>query len=186
MSDPTDDGLTWKLRNRNVVMGREGPSETAADFYFDNGSQSLTVKKALITDIGDPPDSAMRRIGPDGAPWDLPRSEWRRVPANQNCGTWYWQAICALSDIATALGFVGRLAQIYARTRGDQTPTSSPGSLHLGTTPDGHIEPLDRLEIEKDGTLSFPGVPTQYDSVTGVAYLRVRTEDGQIRRLKLE
>lgn len=178
----TVDLVRWL--GKRIMFGREGPASAVQDFEFDPGEFRLLVRKLLINDVGDPGDMGFGRIGPDNAAWDTPRGLFRRLRPGVNIGTWYWRAWCGLTDDDPGVGFTGKNGQIYARTVGEQTPTSSGGSLHFGTTVPGQTEPVDRLVIEADGTLSFPGVPTRYDA-DGNAYLLVRAGNGKLYRMQL-
>jgi len=47
---------------------------------------------------------------------------------------------------------MGRTAQIYSRTVGEQTAKSRAGSLHLATTPlNNNGNPVDRIVITEEG-----------------------------------
>ncbi len=166
----TDDLVRWLLKA--IMFGREGPSDHVQDFFFEQGDRpALRLRKLQVTDVGDPPDLALRRIGPDGAPWDLPREQFEAVPAGTNIGSIYWQRW-------DGQGFGVRQAQIYARTG----PGNS-GSLHLATTPEGGNEPVDRLSFGPDGLMDLGDVPLDTDD-RGV-FMLVRVH-GQRAKLRLE
>ena len=169
-----DELVRWL--GKAFMLGREGPSDLNADFFFDFNDQALKARKIYLTDVGDPPDLALRRIGPDNSPWDLRREEFQAVADGQNIGAVYWQAF-------DGEGFGGRNAMVYCRARGPQAPGSTGGSIVLSSTPIGSPHPRDRVEIEPDGTLNLSGVPTEYHD--NLACVRVRTSDGKLRRMVL-
>ena len=124
----------------------------------DDGTPKLYARSVVITDIGDTPDLALRRAGPDDA---APNSDPAPVPAGTDIANLYWQAWggrCA-SD-AHDYGFysgcdnLGRNASIFARTVGEQTGTSRAGNLYLATTPEGNPgKPIPRIAITSEGEI---------------------------------
>ena len=166
----TDELVRWL--QRDFMLGREGPSTHTQDFLFKLNDQAFVLRKLYLTDIGDPPDLALRRIGPDGAAWDTERADFQAVRDGQNLGTLYWQGW-------DGDGFGDRSAQVYSRRQGD----GSGGSLHFATTPvDGH-DPVDRLTIGTDGLFDLGDTPLDTDA-RGV-FMRVRVH-GQLAKLRLE
>ena len=122
----------------------------------------------MFSDIGDAPDLALRRAGPDKA-----KATARPVPLppGTTIGMLYWQAWggrCAQSSerfgFFAGCGNNGRNAAIYSRAVGQQTGYSRAGSLYFATTPKGNPgEPIDRLVIAADGSVV---VDPEFDAVT--------------------
>ena len=166
----TDELVRWLLRD--FMLGREGPSDHTQDFLFKQNDQALVLRKLYLTDLGDPPDLALRRIGPDGAAWDTPRSDYQPPTPGSNLGTLYWQGW-------DGEGFGDRSAQVYCRKEGD----GSGGSLHLATTPEDGHEPVDRLTIGPDGMLDFGDTPIGTDDHGPFVLVRVH---GVLAKWRLE
>ena len=121
-----------------------------------DGTPKLYARSAIFTDIGDAPDLALRRAGPDNAG---PAAAPVALKSNVNIGALYWQSWGGrCKGDSHPAGFTagcrndGRNAAIYARTVGDQTGKNRAGSLHLATTPVGNPgNPIDRIEIASTG-----------------------------------
>lgn len=133
-----------------------------------DGSPKFYARSGMFSDIGDAPDLALRRAGPDNAD---PTAKPASLAPRTTIGTLYWQAWggrCAQSKEAfgffAGCGNNGRNAAIFARAESKQTGYSRAGSLHFATTPKGNPgEPVDRLEIASDGSVT---VDPSLESVT--------------------
>lgn len=164
----------FEVLDQDVVFGRSDQVwGGTTDFEFDHDEPSLKIRKLFLRDIGDPPDIGLGRAGPDNVPYT--HFPPQAVTPGQNLGTLYWQGY-----LGTTLGWHQRSAQIYARFW-----ENTGGSLHLATSngdvsgaPDAGMQ--DRIVIEKDGTLSLPGVP--FDGQR----FRIRLPDGSIAYLRVE
>jgi hypothetical protein len=169
-------GVTaYERLHEDVYLGRRTQFDAIQDFYFDLNDVALKARKVYVGDVGDPPDLALRRAGPDNAPFDAQPGQ---LEPGTNIGTIYWQA-------RTPTGWDERNAQIYAVAQGVQTSTTAGGSLHLATTPlAGAPYPRDRLVIEPDGTLYLAGVPVE-ETDSG-ARVRVRLPSGRLGWLRVE
>jgi hypothetical protein len=105
----------------------------------DDGTPKFYARSAILSDIGDAPDLALRRAGPDNSTADGTPAQ---LQPDVNIGTLYWQAWGGRCQedpqgygFKSGCGNNGRNAAIYARTIGTQTGDSRAGSLHLATTP---------------------------------------------------
>ena len=150
-----------------LLAGRSDAWPGAPDFFcrqsttasnirhpLADGSPKCYVRSLIIGDIGDAPDLALRRAGPDNA-------NYNASPAPVGPGTYlgglYWQTWggrCETGQYGywSGCGGNGRNAIVYSRSVGAQTGTSRAGSLHLATTPVGNNgSPEDRLVLSDDG-----------------------------------
>jgi hypothetical protein len=157
---------TASFRGEELLAGRPSPWDGARDFQVDPDG-NLKARELYLQDIGDPPDLAFGRAGPDDVPFDAGAPA--AVSVGANLGTMYWRFW------EPERGWHRRAVQIYARYQGDGA-----GSLHLATNPGGHVgEPdagmVDRLVIESDGTLRLDGIPMDEHG-----RFRVRGPDGRI------
>lgn len=164
----------FEVLDQDVVFGRSDQVwGGATDFEFSVNGPDLKLRKLFLSDIGDPADFGFMRAGPDGV--DYRHFPPQAVTPGQNLGTLHWRGYQGL-----ARGFNQRSAQIYARFW-----ENAAGSLHLATSdgatdgaPDSGMQ--DRIVLEKDGTLSLPGVP--FDG----RCFRVRLPDSALAKLCIE
>ena len=131
--------------NQDLLAGREADWTGVSDFYVDPGDGKVKVRALLSGDIGNPGQIFLRRVGPDGVPFDYVKNGAKPeiLQFNQNIGHIAWQAYEGVD-----LGFPAeRNAQIYTRYRG-----FAKGALHLQTSGE------DRLIIDEYGLLDLTGV----------------------------
>lgn len=115
-----------------------------ADFYYSNQFRKVFVRSIIVSEIGDPPDIAIRRASgtyPNGTP--------SQVLSGENIGTLYWQGF---TDDAN---YQCRQAQIYARAAENLHSSSAGGNLFLATTPIGGTSTLDRITILHNGNVGI-------------------------------
>jgi len=119
-----------------------------------DGTPKCYAKGMVLGDIGDAPDLVLRRAGPDRQAYN---GDPAPVPGGVSLGGLYWQAWggrCEPGQYGywSGCGGMGRTAQIYSRTVGEQTAKSRAGSLHLATTPlNNNGNPVDRIVITEEG-----------------------------------
>lgn len=131
-------GWTGPAMNNNLAR--------PIDFWWDDDKRRLHTRTILLTELGDPSECALRRAEgtyPDGTP--------AGVGSGVTIGLVHWTA--AVSSDAS---FQGRSAQIYSRTTETITSTAAGGDLHLATTPNGTLSPVDRIVIENSGEVTQP------------------------------
>lgn len=159
--------------DRAFMLGREAPSDHVQDWSLERAEgddrPAMRSRKIVVVDVGDAPDLALRRIGPDGAAWDCPREAFVAVTPGSNLGTIYWQGW-------DGDGFGVRQAQVYARQQ-----SGGGGSLHLATTPVGGTEPVDRVSIGADGLIDLGDVPLDTDDQGVFLVLRVHGKRARVR-----
>lgn len=73
----------------NIIGGRADARAEAPDFVWDNADFKLMSKGLLLADIGDSPDLAIRRAGPDGGSYNTPPTG---LLNGETIGRIYWQA----------------------------------------------------------------------------------------------
>jgi hypothetical protein len=133
---------------------RQSTTASNVDHPLADGSPKCYLRSLVIGDIGDAPDLALRRAGPDNANYNASPAP---VDSGAYLGGVYWQAWGGRCEPGrygywSGCGGNGRTAIIYSRSVGAQTGTSRAGSLHLGTTPPGNNgSPEDRLVLSEDG-----------------------------------
>lgn len=166
--DPTTPGTYIE---GHLLGGRADAWPGAPDLLFRNtvtlppcthflcdGSPKLYARSLLLGEIGDGPDLALRRAGPDGAPYNT--TEPAAVPSGTSLGPIYWMAYGGKYGGGLAWNpaegggpsSVGRNAQIYAKAVNAQTATNRAGEFFIGTTPPGNPgNPIDRFRITAAG-----------------------------------
>ena len=171
----------FEVHDREVFMGRTAIWTGVYDFYLDPKDAQVRVRKLMASEIGNPGQIFLRRAGPDNVPHDWALSAPDRQPARllmgQNIGHIAWQGYEGPED-----GWpFERNAQIFGRYWG-----LGVGSLHLETSGQ------ERVVLEPEGVLAFPGVPTEYQTLIGAgdprefARIRVRLADGRLGWIRVE
>lgn len=133
--------------NENIEFGNPNCQEAAPDFQWDNINQKLKVRAMFLNDLGDSPEIGFRRAGPDNATCE---QSPEAIGNGVQIAPIYWQAWGTNGDFDALTGS-GQIAQINARTEGEQTGTSRPGALMFSTTPVGEANPRLRLFISSEG-----------------------------------
>lgn len=139
--------------NGKVYFGRAAYTyrDTIPDFYWDNTNYKLKVRGILIADVGDTPDLALRRSGPEGGNYnDVPTA----MGSGENIGKIYFQAYGTNLDFDVS-GGSGVTAEIYAQTAEVPTGTARGGNLHFQTCAIGAKDPTTRLSILSTGNVGI-------------------------------
>lgn len=152
-------GDEWKGAPDFYFSMEDLSNSSGANKYLQWGTPKLGVRSLMLADIGDAPDLAIRRAGPDNAPYN---GVGAPTEPGTNLGNIYWQSYGGTYFDNAQYGWWpgnghnGRAAMIYARTCGFQTKDARAGEIYIATSPNGNPgDPVDKLRINCAGDIQI-------------------------------
>lgn len=146
---PNTGAPTYGSTNSNGTLNQYGPM----DLLWDPDSIKLYSRGVIIGDYGDPPDLCLRRaeLTSQG---DYPAGTPAPITDTTNLGTFYWMG-WAYTGSGNG-GFQNRAAQIYVRSKGDQTLSNHGGELFINSMPqDTAGNPPDTVGVRHNGNVDL-------------------------------
>jgi hypothetical protein len=155
------------------------------DFAYKANARRLYTRSLVLTEVGDPVDLSLGRVGPPAYP--LGNRAPEGIPAFSPLGAIYFRGWTREGGFNK-----NRSAQISSWSREDQTRTAAGGDLRFFTTPQRTTEMKMRMVIEPSGGITIHGAtstPNPPDRGNVVLYVdnnQLMQMDWQGRKTPLE